>query len=108
MIHPVLLVHFRFGKTHVCFSSFSGRAFVERNVAEDVLERWWGTAQNPKRRQNQQFDRLAFEQTVKAGQRDFIAAWSLFLGVTGFAALGIAFPNNPLQLALVDVLDTFL
>ena len=38
MIHPVLLVHFRFGKTHVCFSSFSGRAFVERNVAEDVLD----------------------------------------------------------------------
>mmetsp|Transcript_22166 Transcript_22166/g.52472 ORF Transcript_22166/g.52472 Transcript_22166/m.52472 type:complete len:260 (-) Transcript_22166:727-1506(-) len=89
-----------------------GRAFVERDVAEAVLDRWWGTSsstadgsKNARRRQTQQFDRLAFEQTVKAGQRDFIAAWSLFLGLTGFAIAGIAFPTNPVQLALVDVVD---
>jgi len=90
-----------------------GRAFVERNVAESVLDRWWGTSsatadgpQTPKRRQKQQFDRLAFEQTVKAGQQNFIAAWSLFVGLTGFAVVGIVFPTNPLELALVDLLDS--
>lgn len=96
------------------FVSLSGgRAFVERNVAESVLDRWWGTSaatdepQKQKRRQKQkqQFDRLAFEQTVKAGQRDFIAGWSLFAGLTGFAVVGIVFPTNPLELALVDLLD---
>jgi len=90
-----------------------GRAFVERNVAEAVLDRWWGNnsvtidgSRKPKRKQKLKFDRLAFEQTVKAGQRDFIAAWTLFLGLTGFAVSGIVFPTNPLELALVDILDT--
>lgn len=90
-----------------------GRAFVERSNAEAVLDRWWGTGgamtvgtRKPKRNQKRQFDRLAFEQTVKTGQRDFIAAWSSFLGLTGFAAAGILFPNNPFQLALVDLIDT--
>jgi hypothetical protein len=92
-----------------------GRAFVERNSAAAVLDRWWGTSdalkdgtRNPRRNQKQQFDRLAFEQTVKAGQRDFIAGWSSFLGLTGFAATGIVFPTNPLQLALVDFVDRIL
>ena len=92
-----------------------GRAFVERNVAESVLERWWGSDTATKdgvlksrRKQKRQFDRLSFEQTVKTGQRDFIAAWSSFLGLTGFAAAGIVFPNNPLQLALVDFIDNIL
>jgi hypothetical protein len=90
-----------------------GRAFVERNVAQSVLDRWWGTTSatideplKPRRKPKQQFDRLAFEQSVKAGQRDFVAAWALFLGITGFAAAGILFPTNPLQLALVDILDS--
>lgn len=84
-----------------------GRAYVERSTAEGVLQSWWSTdgAQKPSRFQKQQFDRMAFEKTVKAGQRDFIAAWALFLGLTGFAASGILFPTNPLQLALVDLLD---
>lgn len=94
-----------------------GRAYVERNNAEAVLDRWWGTtsggamidgARKPKRKQKQQFDPIAFGQTVKAGQRDFIAAWSLFLGLTGFAALGIVWPTNPIELALVDILDNIL
>lgn len=90
-----------------------GRAFAERNVAESVLERWWGTNSATvgeggrwKRKQSKQFDRLAFDQTVKTGQRDFIASWSLFLGLTGFALAGIVFPTNPLELALVDLLDS--
>eukprot|EP00536_Pseudo-nitzschia_multiseries_P007278 jgi/Psemu1/304748/fgenesh1_kg.168_\ len=92
-----------------------GRAFAERDVAEAVLERWWGTSSSttggskvPRRRQSPNFDRLAFDQTVKAGQRDFITAWSLFLGLTGFALTGIVFPTNPLQLALVEVVDAIL
>ena len=87
-----------------------GRAYVERATAEAVLQSWWSTdgAQKPSRFQKQQFDRIAFEKTVKAGQQDFIGAWALFLGLTGFAALGILFPTNPLQLALVDLLDRIL
>lgn len=90
-----------------------GRAFIEREAAESVLDRWWGTtssttdgSKKPRRRQNKKFDSIAFEQTVKAGQRDFIAAWSAFLGLTGFALTGIVFPTNPLQLALIDLLDS--
>eukprot|EP00535_Pseudo-nitzschia_heimii_P009296 CAMPEP_0197175988 /NCGR_PEP_ID=MMETSP1423-20130617/2052_1 /TAXON_ID=476441 /ORGANISM="Pseudo-nitzschia heimii, Strain UNC1101" /LENGTH=213 /DNA_ID=CAMNT_0042625263 /DNA_START=97 /DNA_END=739 /DNA_ORIENTATION=- len=90
-----------------------GRAFVERNVAESVLDRWWGSdtmredgVLKYKRNQKRQFDRFSFEKTVKSGQRDFIAAWLSFLGLTGFAAAGIVFPNNPLQLTLVDFIDT--
>lgn len=90
-----------------------GRAFVERDIAESVLDRWWGTSSStmegskkPRRGKKKKFDRIAFEQTVKAGQRDFIAAWSVFLGFTGFALVGIVFPTNPLQLALVDLLDS--
>lgn len=81
-----------------------GRAFVERDVAEAVLERWWST-DGSTARGRKQFDRSAFEQTVKAGQKDFIIAWSLFAGATGTAISGIVFPTNPLQLALVDLLD---
>eukprot|EP00531_Pseudo-nitzschia_arenysensis_P004998 CAMPEP_0116127088 /NCGR_PEP_ID=MMETSP0329-20121206/6661_1 /TAXON_ID=697910 /ORGANISM="Pseudo-nitzschia arenysensis, Strain B593" /LENGTH=263 /DNA_ID=CAMNT_0003621179 /DNA_START=139 /DNA_END=930 /DNA_ORIENTATION=- len=88
-----------------------GRAYVERSVAEDVLSTWWGTngvgdgSRKPKPFQKQQFDRAAFEKTVKTGQRDFIAAWASFIGLTGFAAAGIVFPTNPLSLALVDFID---
>mmetsp|Transcript_8146 Transcript_8146/g.17562 ORF Transcript_8146/g.17562 Transcript_8146/m.17562 type:complete len:257 (-) Transcript_8146:136-906(-) len=90
-----------------------GRAFVERDIAESVLDRWWGNSSSAmegskksRRGQKKNFDRIAFEQTVKAGQRDFITAWSVFLGFTGFALVGIVFPTNPLQLALVDLLDS--
>jgi len=91
-----------------------GRAFVERDVAESVLDQWWnsnkdcdcGAAQKRNQREKQQqFDRVSFEQTVKIGQRDFIASWSFFVGILGFAVAGIAFPNNPFQLVLVRALD---
>jgi len=91
-----------------------GRAFVERDVAESVLDQWWdndcdgdrGAAQKRNQRQKQQqFDRVAFEKTVKVGQRDFIASWAIFVGILGLAVAGIAFPNNPFQLALVHALD---
>jgi len=92
-----------------------GRAFVERDVAESVLVQWWnndcdgdrGAAQKRNQRQKQQqFDRVAFEQTVKVGQRDFIASWSIFIAIVGVCGAGIVFPNNPFQLVLVDALDT--
>lgn len=91
----------------VFVSLAGGRAFVERDVAESVLQRWWSTdgSTGRGRKQQRQFDRSAFEQTVKAGQKDFIVAWSLFAGATGTAITGIVFPTNPLQLALVDLLD---
>mmetsp|Transcript_1306 Transcript_1306/g.1458 ORF Transcript_1306/g.1458 Transcript_1306/m.1458 type:complete len:268 (-) Transcript_1306:47-850(-) len=91
-----------------------GRAFVERDVAESVLDQWWdndsdgdrGAAQKRSQRQKQQqFDRAAFEQTVKVGQRDFIASWSIFIAIVGLCGAGIVFPNNPFQLVLVDALD---
>ena len=89
-----------------------GRAYVERKDAEDVLASWWGTngvaGGKSKAFQKQQFDRVAFEKTVKTGQRDFIVAWGSFLFLTGFAAAGIVFPTNPLQLALVDLVDSIL
>ena len=86
-----------------------GRAYVERSTAENVLRSWWSNdgVKKPTRFQKQQFDLIEFEKSVKAGQRDFIASWALFLGITGFAAAGIVFPTNPLQLALVNLLDNF-
>ena len=73
-----------------------GRAFIERDAAESVLDQWWN---------NKKFDSVSFEQTVKVGQRDFITSWSIYVGVIGIAATGIAFPNNPIQLGLVNILD---
>ena len=73
-----------------------GRAFIERDAAESVLDQWWN---------NKKFDPVSFEQTVKVGQRDFITSWSIYVGVLGIAATGIAFPNNPIQLGLVNILD---
>lgn len=80
-----------------------GRAFVERDVAESVLNRWW---QQPKNKQ--QFDRHSFEQTVVSGQIDFVTSWTFFIGILLAAGCGIAFPENPLQLALVRAIDTVL
>ena len=74
-----------------------GRAFVERDVVEGVLEQWYASGKK--------FDREAFIKTVKAGQQDFLLGWGTFLGITGFAALGIVFPTNPLQMALVNGLE---
>jgi hypothetical protein len=93
-----------------------GRAFCERDVADRVLDLWWGTGggddseaagqkQMKKKKQPSSFNRAAFYQTVQRGRQEFLAQWAAFLGVTGFAVAGIVFPTNPLQMALVDVLD---
>jgi hypothetical protein len=78
-----------------------GRAFIERDVAESVLNQWWNNDNN----NSNKFDPISFEQTVKNGQRDFITSWSIYVGVIGIAGTGIAFPNNPIQLGLVHILD---
>jgi hypothetical protein len=78
-----------------------GRAFVERNVAENVLEQWYSGGSGKSKR----FNRDAFFKTVKRGQQDFLLGWGSFLGITGFAVVGIVFPTNPLQLALVNGLE---
>lgn len=88
-----------------------GRAFCERNVAQDVLEEWWGSGGGANRKKKNgpvtvtAFDKAAFFQTVKRGQQEFILQWVAYLSVIGFAALGIVFPTNPVQLALVGLLE---
>ncbi|MGK3746795.1 MAG: hypothetical protein ACI90V_013658 [Bacillariaceae sp.] len=76
-----------------------GRAFIERDIAESVLNQWWNSNDSKK------FDPVSFEQTVKIGQRDFITSWSVYVGVIGIAVTGIAFPNNPIELGLVRIVD---
>jgi len=76
-----------------------GGAFVERDVAEEVIAKW--------RSGGSKFDTGAFLQTVQEGRRDFLIGWGAFLTVTGIAVAGIVFPTNPFQLALVDFLEYF-
>jgi hypothetical protein len=76
-----------------------GGAFVERDVAEKVIESW---------RPAGKFDESAFLKSVQAGRNKFLAGWAVFGGVTGFCVIGIAFPTNPAQMALVDLLDKLL
>ena len=75
-----------------------GGAFVEREVAEEVLAKW--RPDGPR-----SFDNAAFLKTVKEGRTQFLLGWAGFLAITGTAVSGIVFPTNPLQLALVDFLD---
>lgn len=77
-----------------------GGAFVERDVAEEVIAKW--------RPSGGKFDEAAFLRTVKEGRNKFALGWLVFLGFLGFAGAGIIFPTNPLQLALVDVLESAL
>ena len=73
-----------------------GGAYIERDVAESVIAKW--------RDGGKSFDNDAFLKTVKDGQTKFIAGWAGFGFATGTALIGIIFPTNPLQLALVDLL----
>ncbi|KAG7339034.1 hypothetical protein IV203_021485 [Nitzschia inconspicua] len=79
-----------------------GRAFIERNVAEDIIEQWYPS--NNKKT----FDKTAFFKSVQQGQQDFLVGWGSFLGITGFAIIGIIFPTNPLQVALVNAMGVLL
>jgi hypothetical protein len=97
-----------------------GRAHIERDVAERVIRSWWGDddddniqngkgrKQPPQRQRRRQFDRDAFYRSVRRGQLEFVASWAAFLSVSGVAGLGIIFPTNPIQLALVDALEVVL
>jgi hypothetical protein len=82
-----------------------GGAFVERQVAEDVLAKWRPTLNNNNGKKTT-FDTDAFLKTVKDGRTKFVIGWAAFSFVTGFAATGIIFPTNPVQLALVDLLES--
>merc|ERR1712241_542369 len=68
-----------------------GRAFAERSNAERVLTQWWGPPDGRKRR----FDRGAFERSVRAGQIDFALVWASYVGIIGFAGLGLVAPFSP-------------
>jgi len=83
-----------------------GGAFVEREVAEQVLDQWYPTAATPRQRSARTFDEAAFLKTVQQGRQDFLVGWGLFGGITGLAVTGIVFPTNPFQLALVDLLES--
>lgn len=77
-----------------------GGAFIEREVAEEVIAKW--------RPNGKQLDEAAFLKTVQAGRQKFLFGWAAFLTITGIAATGIVFPTNPVQLALVDLLEGIL
>ena len=97
-----------------------GGAYIEREVAEDVIAQWRGggsraAAAAPSggpslfgrtAKGAAAFDQGAFVKTVQEGRVDFLKGWAAFVAITGVAVAGIVFPTNPLQLALVDVLET--
>jgi hypothetical protein len=76
-----------------------GGAFVERDVAEEVLAKWRPAG-------SRQVDEAAFIKTVQEGRQKFLLGWATFVGITGAAAIGIVFPTNPFQLALVDLIES--
>jgi len=96
-----------------------GGAYIEREVAEDVIAQWRPTTTPPtasskgggllghsnNKKATSAFSQEAFVKTVKAGRVDFLTGWAAFLTITGIAVSGIVFPTNPLQLALVDFLE---
>lgn len=98
-----------------------GGAYIERHVAEDVLAQWWPTTSGSSSPSSKgggifgrttkttaaTFDRGAFLKTVQQGRYDFVTGWAAFVTITGIAVSGIVFPTNPLQLALVDLLEMF-
>jgi hypothetical protein len=75
-----------------------GGAHIEREVAEGVIESWRGPTGK--------MDEAAFNKSVQQGRQGFIAGWAAFIGITSFSIIGIAWPTNPLQLALVDLLES--
>jgi hypothetical protein len=95
-----------------------GGAYIERDVAEDVIAQWRPTTTggNPaagsggpmfgRTKGVSGFDQGAFVKTVQEGRFDFVKGWAAFVTITGVAVAGIVFPTNPLQLALVDFLET--
>jgi hypothetical protein len=74
-----------------------GGAHIEREVAEGVIDSW---------RPSGKMDEVAFKKSVQQGRQGFIAGWAAFVGITSFSIIGIAWPTNPLQLALVDLLES--
>jgi hypothetical protein len=86
-----------------------GRAFIERDVADQVLQQWYGSNDGGNtRRTRTALDKDAFIQTVRRGQQDFLWGWGSFWSIIGLAVLGIVWPTNPLQMALVQNLDVVL
>ena len=81
-----------------------GRAFAERPKAEKVLEQWWGPPDGRKR----QFDRKGFERTVREGQIDFALIWAAYVGIIGFAGLGLVAPFSPIFAPFRDFIDNVL
>ena len=100
-----------------------GGAYIEREVAEQVLARWrpkssaTTTTKDTRKTAfprfpsesstaaSTAFDTKAFLQTVQEGRQEFLLGWAAFVTLTGVAVAGIVFPTNPLQLALVDLLE---
>jgi hypothetical protein len=85
-----------------------GRAFIERDMAEQVLQQWYNNKDDGSGLTGRSFDKDAFLQTVRRGQQDFLWGWGSFFSITGLALGGIVFPTNPLQMTLVHFLDGFI
>jgi hypothetical protein len=81
-----------------------GGAFVERQVAEEVLQKWWPNTSKNKN----SFDEAAFLKSVQQGRQQFLLGWAGFVGFTSFALIGIVAPTNPVQMALVNGLEALL
>lgn len=75
-----------------------GGAFIEREVAEEVIASWRPDGARS-------FDQQAFLTSVQKGRQDFLLGWGGFITITGLAISGIVFPTNPFQMALVDLLE---
>lgn len=73
-----------------------GAKYAERDVCEKKIEEW---------SISKKFNKEAFMKSVQQGRQDLIIGWVLYLTLSGTAAAGIIFPNNPLNLQLVKLIE---
>jgi len=78
-----------------------GASYAERDVVEKRLKEW----RSPDGRT---FNEAAFLKSVTQGRTELALGWVAFLVIVLTAATNIAFPDNPLNMALVDTLDPIL
>jgi len=83
------------------FVAFAGgAAFAERERVEACLAEWRGGPNG------KTFNEAAFFSSVKKGRIELALGWALFVLIISVAAGNIVVPNNPLNMALVDWVDS--
>jgi len=73
-----------------------GAKYAERNVCEATVQSWYA---------GKSFDQGAFLKSVEKGRQELIIGWVLYFIISGTAAAGIIFPNNPLNKQLEAFID---